>query len=547
MGGQYFSYNSVMKKAYAVVIFLMLSLIQSSCVLFKKTNQIGLEQAVVPPLTEPNPAFSVELDSLIDKQVTGGHYFGLNSGINLSEIELQDLKKSFKSKNQINSEQDRRRKNTLLQALKESDFSKTKDYSVDEIIRVGSKFNDNERESVIEKLIADSTCYPEGLTLSFGALEEKELPHELAYEKVYKLYEKTFDCGDGEVKAKAAYRLGLLHIAKNQCDLSLKYWDVVAQTQEVKFLFSRANYWRNHCSMTDKQRKDSALSFYQNYPLSFHSILALKEAEEDIGPVILNRQQPKVLVRTEIDLKINLLIDHVEKLIAEGELNKAKDMLSWLSEDKVNTLEPRFRLYLSYLSFMTKDGLGTFQFLAKVLSTYPELKTKSTLNLFYPKWYYNIIEKESHKHGLDPLLVTSLIRQESAFNKEAKSRVGARGLMQLMPATAKGVNRHLKKDDLYNPEKNLEVGVAYFANLLNRYNGNVTFALAAYNAGFGAVDKWIDRYKVDNQILFSDLIPYRETREYVASILRNYYWYKLMDQYQVDSKDVVVGGLNKIK
>ncbi|MEE2671212.1 MAG: lytic transglycosylase domain-containing protein, partial [Bdellovibrionota bacterium] len=153
---------------------------------------------------------------------------------------------------------------------------------------------------------------------------------------------------------------------------------------------------------------------------------------------------------------------------------------------------------------------------------------KKVLEILFPTPYFHQIKKEIDKE-FDPVIALSLIRQESGFNRRARSRVGARGLMQLMPATARRFKRRLKTSHLYNPSTNINIGTKYFNNLLNRYDNNLVYSLAAYNAGEHRVDRWQSDF-LSNDSILKDIenIPFRETRKYVKLIFRNIFFYKML-------------------
>ena len=116
--------------------------------------------------------------------------------------------------------------------------------------------------------------------------------------------------------------------------------------------------------------------------------------------------------------------------------------------------------------------------------------------------YQAEIAAAAREHGVEEAIVRAIIHAESAYNPMALSRVGAQGLMQLMPATA----RRFGVSDAFNPQQNIQGGVKYLAWLLKRFNGNLTLAAAGYNAGEGAVDK------------YNGVPPYNETRRYVDRV-----------------------------
>jgi soluble lytic murein transglycosylase-like protein len=118
--------------------------------------------------------------------------------------------------------------------------------------------------------------------------------------------------------------------------------------------------------------------------------------------------------------------------------------------------------------------------------------------------FEDLIHRIALRYKVDPALVKAVIRTESYFNPNATSRVGATGLMQLMPQTA----RRYGVTDLYSPHQNIEAGVKHLKYLLSRYPNKITLVLAAYNAGEEAVER------------YNGIPPYRETRDYINKVLK---------------------------
>ena len=141
---------------------------------------------------------------------------------------------------------------------------------------------------------------------------------------------------------------------------------------------------------------------------------------------------------------------------------------------------------------------------------------------------YPTLANQKPIQGADPALVHAIIRQESSFAPQARSPVGAAGLMQVMPATAKATARRIgakhSAKALHDPAHNLRLGTAYVADLLDQYGGSVLMAAAAYNAGPGRVRSWVnwlgDPRDRDRDIAnWVESIPFRETRNYVQRVL----------------------------
>lgn len=148
----------------------------------------------------------------------------------------------------------------------------------------------------------------------------------------------------------------------------------------------------------------------------------------------------------------------------------------------------------------------------------------------YPFPFESTILKWSKHRGLNPLLVTSLIRQESRFEPEIESTAGALGLMQVIPTTAKTTAKNigLTSYSMTNPEDNVNIGTYYLDFTHKKYGNNSMLAVASYNAGPNAVAKWVKGYGLKDADEFVEKIPYSETKGYVESVFENYWNYMLV-------------------
>jgi len=146
------------------------------------------------------------------------------------------------------------------------------------------------------------------------------------------------------------------------------------------------------------------------------------------------------------------------------------------------------------------------------------------LALRFPVYYSSQIHNNANMQNLDPSIVFGLIRQESIFNKDAESAVGARGLMQIMPRTGMQIAGDLKEkwqsdNSLFNPDVNVRYGAFYYKRLLKQFHGHFALAIAAYNAGSGRVSKWLPSVASMPADIWIETIPFKETRKYVTSVL----------------------------
>ncbi|NIW06894.1 MAG: transglycosylase SLT domain-containing protein, partial [Nitrospinaceae bacterium] len=249
---------------------------------------------------------------------------------------------------------------------------------------------------------------------------------------------------------------------------------------------------------------------------------------EFLDPTVLQKPVPRKLGLGEVNRR---RLNRAEKLISIGFLEMGMRELAQVTRGENN------QEFLFYLAKMFKKA-GGFQraiHLSWGISSKRnhQALSQSLVEILFPKVYLDRAAEESSRYQISPYLVLGLMRQESAFNRKIVSSARAVGLMQLLPSTAKTVARSMgtrikDEGDLKKPEINIQLGVKYLSGLLDEFQDNVVLALASYNAGPYKVKLWMDHRSMLKPLEFMESIPYRETRNYVKKVLRNYVIYKTL-------------------
>jgi soluble lytic murein transglycosylase len=169
------------------------------------------------------------------------------------------------------------------------------------------------------------------------------------------------------------------------------------------------------------------------------------------------------------------------------------------------------------------SGLGAFERLDAPLAIEA---------LLYPTAYEDEVLAAAEAEGVPPLLLLALVRQESAFDPDAGSTAGAMGLTQVIEPTGAAIAESLGVDWdlslLFEPETSLRFGAHYLAEQLERFDGNVVAALAAYNAGPGSAQRWLDEQRYPGADGYLHTVDFTETRAYLQRVLENYAWYRYL-------------------
>lgn len=316
-------------------------------------------------------------------------------------------------------------------------------------------------------------------------------------------------------------------------------------------LESKVQYWISTALIkTGEEKKGSNLlnKMMTKSPFSFYSIVALKDiakeskskSEEELLEKLITKDNPIKINFSHLSAQT---VDSIKRMNVWHRLGfdrfgalESRYLLTLTNDSgldqtlmKANYQEFREYLIVNLIKYLNEQGkyISSFKLFQDNVdqNTFP--MNLRLVKLIFPTEYFELIKKNSK--DLDPLIVISLMRQESAFNPHATSSVGAKGLMQLMPATAKRFNKKVKVKHLSDPEINIAIGTKYLKLLVDRFEGNLIYTLASYNAGEHRIDRWRKEIFRNNDPLSTiESIPYEETRNYVKLIYRNNFFYNIL-------------------
>jgi|GEM_PF-636212 len=382
-------------------------------------------------------------------------------------------------------------------------------------------------------------CRYAGATAAVIARAETFLPQDAAIATMDALYPGAFRClePDQDGFERTHLRVGLVRLLRGDTGQAKQSLLLAAHAENPQEDF-RSWFWLGVIADSEKGAEGSDSGRYwaelrKRYPITIHSVLAAHAMGED--PVDAFTTDNKVMMARRVGdawSEFNQASFVFEWLLARQESSALTEWSQFVARN-FEAPNPQAGLFWAWCHHKAQNHRTTIALLTRYFKDMEGRGANlETLNMLFPRAYSD--EIISRADGVDPVLVFALIRQESAFDPQARSGANARGLMQLLPTTARKWLAHPDRE-LYEPGSNVHAGVQHLQHLLRRYGGNVEHVLAAYNAGSGNLDKWRKRFPNAGTLLFSDLIPFKETRTYVAIILRNAYWYGRLMVLQKDS------------
>ena len=372
-----------------------------------------------------------------------------------------------------------------------------------------------------------SSAYADRATFASGDIHEYFGRNAEAIQ-LYTAVQKQFP--NSNVRDDAVWRLAWLHYRTGEWQAALSTFKALAAQSRSGTYGTAALYWQAR-SAEKLGDTDGAKQIYwqifHNGEESYYQTLSQRALDRLGTPVEetkLSKPSPGADADTAIGAEVNFHLSRARELTAlrfHGLAITELDQVNRRANPK-NRLQP-----LLMREYFANQAYGRSLTLANQLPI-----SQSERNYYrYPLAYWELVQQKALERELDPHLILALIRQESLFDARARSPATALGLMQMIPPTAARVAKQLglpapTQEKLFEPEVNVNLGTQYLKDLMQRYSNNWFKAIAAYNAGEAAVDRWEREIITDDIEEFVERIPYIETRGYVKLVLRNHRIYK---------------------
>ena len=376
------------------------------------------------------------------------------------------------------------------------------------------------------------------------------------YEKAVESYQALADQDAQSIYAqKAAWNIGWSYYKREQYNKAFGQFENTAKTFPQGRYIEKILFWMAKVAEKTKG-EESAQKIYQNishrFPFTYYGLQAneklirqgiksasnitfmsgrlfkplaqINDIPETLSQGLTKFEQFHFMRANEMAImgfykNATLEISRIESSIKHTQSNAM-----WLSimYNRVNAYTKAFRVLTRQKNRMTKNREK-------------ELPIEFWEN-YFPSAYSASIDSWATKYQVDPLLVKSVIRQESMYDSQALSPAGAMGLMQIMPKTGQKIwyqlngNKGYDKGVLFEPETNIQMGIKYIEGLRKKYGDYDPYILICYNAGPHVLENWLRRFKhIKDNDVFIESIPYLETRNYIKRVMRNYGIYKLLN------------------
>jgi soluble lytic murein transglycosylase len=354
---------------------------------------------------------------------------------------------------------------------------------------------------------------------------------------------------NGDMAARARFELARLEIKAGEDDAAVRRLAAMADEDpypEDPYLRGRPLYTLGRVHERRGARAKAVAAYrrcVQDHPLTYWASLARGRIRSLAGEESETRtfpgggDRPDALEWPALPeaLTRSLAFQRGVALIRLGAGDLAGAELSQAAKEAGATEEVRATLSLVYhlAADWHRSHMIIRSKLREVLARPPTPLRWRLFLLGYPKGFWEVLEPIARQYGVDPLLLTAIVREESAFNPGIESWANAVGLAQLILPTARRIARAIRlrqfrREMLLDPKVNLQLGAKYLSNLLRRFRGSAPLAVAAYNAGELAVERWLKERAGRDLDDFVDAIPYEQTRLYTRRVMESYAAYRYL-------------------